>query len=120
MLLSSVSSVIMGSNSNMDFETRVNNLTELVKRLTVTLNNSGILNNPRPSFNDKSLNVDVLDFEGTSGNPDDYINWENSLERYYEFKETPEDQRYKLAKVGQVGNHLVGGCANTKKKGGKV
>lgn len=77
---------------NMDVETRLTNLTELVEQLSLTLNNAGLLNNPRPNpgFNDRFLNVDVPNIEGTP---------KNSLERYFDFKETPEDQRYKLAKV---------------------
>lgn len=86
----------------MDAETKVNNLTDLVGKLTLALNNSGVLNNPKPTTHDRTLNIDVPDFGGTTSNPDDYIEWENSIERYFEFKETPEDQRFRLAKVKLV------------------
>ena len=43
--------------------------------------------------------MDVSDFGGTTHNPEDYLEWEAGLERYFEFKETSEEQQYKLAKI---------------------
>ena len=60
---------------NMDVETWLSNLTELVEKLSLTLSNVGALATPdlNLSPNDRLLNLDVLDFEGTTGSPDDYI-----------------------------------------------
>ena len=86
---------------NIDNETRLKNFTKMVEQLSLTLNNSGILNQPKPnhSVSDRFLKVNVPDFEGTTSNLEDYVEQENSLERYFEFKETPDDQRFMLAKV---------------------
>ena len=46
---------------------------------------------------DKTLRLDVSEFGGTTRNPEDYLEWEAGLERYFEFKETSEEQQYKLA-----------------------
>ncbi|XP_057548078.1 uncharacterized protein LOC130826513 [Amaranthus tricolor] len=48
---------------------------------------------------DKTLRLDVSDFGGTTHNPEDYLEWEAGLERYFEFKETSKEQQYKLAKI---------------------
>lgn len=48
---------------------------------------------------DKTLRIDVAEFGGTSHNPEDYLEWEAWLERYFEFKETPEVQQYKVARI---------------------
>ena len=55
-------------------------------------------NNERTT-EDKTLRLDVSDFGGTTHNPEDYLEWEAGLERYFEFKETSEEQQYKLAKI---------------------
>lgn len=91
----------MESPKIIDMETKINNLSELVEQLALSLNNTGILNQPKPSAvsTDRFLNVDVPDFEGTTGSPDDYVEWENSLERYFDYKETPIDQRFRIPKV---------------------
>lgn len=31
--------------------------------------------------------------------PEEYLDWETSLENYFEYKETPEDKQFKMAKV---------------------
>jgi hypothetical protein len=48
---------------------------------------------------DRSLRVEVNEFTGQSLNPEEYLDWETSLENYFEFKETPEDKQFKVAKV---------------------
>ena len=48
---------------------------------------------------DKNLRVDVAEFTGQSLNPEDYIDWETSLESYFECKDTPEDKQCRMAKV---------------------
>ena len=48
---------------------------------------------------DRTMKIDVTEFGGTTHNPEDYMEWEAELERYFEFKDTPEEQKYKLAKI---------------------
>ena len=43
--------------------------------------------------------MDVHDFDGTSHDPETYIEWEKGVERYFEYKDTHLDQKYKIAKV---------------------
>ena len=45
------------------------------------------------------MRIDVSEFGGTTHNPEEYLDWEAKLERYFEFKDTLEDQKYKLAKI---------------------
>ena len=47
----------------------------------------------------KTLRLDVADFGGTTHDPEDYLEWEAGLERYFEFNKTSEKQQYKLAKI---------------------
>ncbi|XP_057522661.1 uncharacterized protein LOC130802668 [Amaranthus tricolor] len=47
----------------------------------------------------KTLRLDVANFGGTTYDPEDYLEWEAGLERYFEFNETSEKQQYKLAKI---------------------
>ncbi|CAO2837812.1 unnamed protein product [Amaranthus hypochondriacus] len=51
------------------------------------------------NYEDRSLRVDVAEFTRQSLNPEDYIDWESSLESYFEYRETPDDKQYKMAKV---------------------
>ena len=53
----------------------------------------------RRVLEDRTMRVDVLDFDGVSNNPEDYIDWEDSLERYFNFKDTLDEHKYKIAKV---------------------
>ena len=48
---------------------------------------------------DKSLRIDVSEFTGQALNPEKYLDWEGSLEGYFEYKDTPLDKQYKIAKV---------------------
>ncbi|XP_057530723.1 uncharacterized protein LOC130809106 [Amaranthus tricolor] len=48
---------------------------------------------------DKTMRVDLHEFDGTSHDPEVYIEWEKGVERYFEFKETHPNQQYKIAKV---------------------
>lgn len=41
----------------------------------------------------------MADFDGQSLNLEEYIGWETSLERFFEYKDTPVDREYKMAKV---------------------
>ena len=53
-----------------------------------------LAHNHERTTEDKNLRLDVSEFGGTTHNPENYLEWEAGLERYFEFKETPEDQRY--------------------------
>ena len=63
----------------------------------------GVFNQERVDQNgnieDRSLRVDVAEFTRQSLNPEGYIDWKASLESYFEYKDTPEDKQYKMAKV---------------------
>ena len=48
---------------------------------------------------DRSLKVDVAEFSGQSLKPEDYIDWETSLDNFFEFRDTPLDKQFKMAKV---------------------
>ena len=48
---------------------------------------------------DKTMRVDVHEFDCTSHDPEVYIEWEKGVERYFEFKDTHPDHQYKIAKV---------------------
>ena len=54
---------------------------------------------PQNHHEDRLLKVDIKDFDGHSHNPEDYLEWESSLERYFEFMETPPEKQYRIAKM---------------------
>ena len=43
--------------------------------------------------------MDMAEFTGQSLNPKEYIDWESSIENYFEYRHTPEDKQFKMAKV---------------------
>ena len=45
------------------------------------------------------MRVDVHEFDGTSHDPEEYIEWEEGVERYFEYKDTHPEHQYKIAKV---------------------
>ena len=54
---------------------------------------------PPPRREDRSFKLDVPAFDGTF-NPKMYLEWEKSLERYFEYKDIQEEfQKYNIAKV---------------------
>ena len=63
----------------------------------------GILDQNRAHQNrtneDRSLRVDVAEFTGQSLNPEEYIDWDSNIENYFEYRDTPIDRQYKMAKV---------------------
>ena len=61
---------------------------------------------------DRLLKVDIKDFDGHSHNPEDYLEWESSLERYFEYMETPPEKQYRIAKMSSLNLLLYGlkGC----------
>ena len=48
---------------------------------------------------DKTIRIDVHEFDGTTHDPEVYIEWEKGVERYFEFKDTHPEHQYKIAKV---------------------
>ncbi|XP_057545741.1 uncharacterized protein LOC130824739 [Amaranthus tricolor] len=51
---------------------------------------------------DKTVRIDVHEFDGTTHDPEVYIEWEKGVERYFEFKDTHPEHQYKIAKVKLV------------------
>lgn len=91
----------------MNTDDKIEALTAMVLRLTQTVADLQIpnQNNEQPTVNeprtleDKTLRLDIPDFSGVIQNPEDYLEWEASLERYFEYKDTSEEQQYKIAKM---------------------
>lgn len=93
-------------------EGRFEALEETVQRLVQNLANVGLFNNDPPERHplvhqprtqeDKNLRIDVLDFDGLSHEPEYYLDWESRIDQYFEFKDTPPDQQYKLARVKMI------------------
>jgi retrotransposon gag protein len=82
---------------------------DTVQRITQMLTEAGLLkpegvNNQEGIQNmknqeDRFLRVDVGEFDGQSLNPEDSIEWEKGLERFFDYRETPAASQYKMAKV---------------------
>ena len=78
----------------------IQQLAQTMNRMQVDLQERGIpMHNHERNTEDKTLRLDVSDFGGTTHNPEDYLEWEAGMERYFEFKGTSEEQQYKLAKI---------------------
>ena len=55
--------------------------------------------NIKATREDKTIRVDIHEFDGTSHDPEVYIEWEKGVERYFELRETHPAHQYKVAKV---------------------
>ena len=55
--------------------------------------------NVERSIEDNTFRIHIAEFGGTSHNPEDYLEWEAGIERYFELKETPKAQQYQLARI---------------------
>ena len=56
--------------------------------------------NPIPrNHEDRTIRINLDEFVGLTHDPEVYIEWESSLDRYFEFKETPPERQYQLAKI---------------------
>ena len=53
------------------------------------------------------MKVDVPEFDGLSHDPAKYLEWEGRLEQYFEFRETPLDHQFKIAKVKLIKSAAV-------------
>ena len=51
--------------------------------------------------------VEIPEFDGVSLNPEDYIERKNTIDRYFEYKETPTDQSCIMVSSNQVCCYLV-------------
>ncbi|XP_057522558.1 uncharacterized protein LOC130802561 [Amaranthus tricolor] len=54
---------------------------------------------PNNDQEDKMLRIDMKEFDRQSSNPEDYIEWEASMERYFEYRGTTPEGQYKVAKM---------------------
>ena len=54
--------------------------------------------NPRP-YEDRTIKIDISYFDGLTHDPERYLDWESRMDQYFEFKGTPPDQQFKVAKV---------------------
>ena len=87
-------------------EERLNKFTALVEQLVLHAHNTGstpTAHTPQQvepkGLDDKTMRVDVMDFDGISNNPEDYIDWEDSRDRYFDFNDALDEHKYKIAKV---------------------
>ena len=53
------------------------------------------------------MKIDIPKFDGLTYDPAKYLEWESRMEQYYEFRETPLDQQYKIAKVKLIKSAAV-------------
>ena len=91
-------------------DARIKNVEESLRQITQALTNVGLIPTDRPTAytnlhftprnqEDRTLRIDIAKFDGLSQDPEVYIEWKSSLDRYFEFKETPLDRQYKLSKI---------------------
>lgn len=80
-----------------------------MQAIAQTLANAGLGNNERlpqiqPNLmprnkEDRTMRIEINDFDGQTTDLAVYLEWEASLERYFEYKDTPPERQYKLAKI---------------------
>ena len=61
-------------------------------------NTQGLRHQDDDRKHDLGIKIDVKDFEGFSHDPESYLDQEKGLERFFDFKETSEEKRFKIAK----------------------
>jgi hypothetical protein len=76
-----------------------------VQAIAQTLANAGLGNNerlpqlqPNPmprNQEERTIRIEIHDFDGQTTDPGVYLEWEASLERYFEYKDTPPERQYK-------------------------
>ncbi|XP_057543336.1 uncharacterized protein LOC130821562 [Amaranthus tricolor] len=91
---------------DMTMEERFGILEENMRLVMQTLNQLRIDSQqdrtPNPNlrpYEDRTVKIDIPEFDGHSYDPGKYLEWEDRMDNYFEFKNTPPDQQYKLAKV---------------------
>ena len=78
----------------------IQQLTQTVAKLAMNQQGRGIpVYQHERNTEDRTIRIDVPKFGGMNHNPEEYLDWEAELERYFEFRETPAEQKYKLAKI---------------------
>ena len=78
-------------------------------------------NDPKPARDeDQNLKFDVGEFTGTN-DVDAYIEWEDALERYFEYKETSEARKVKIAvaKLSKYASIWYNGIKKAREREGK-
>ena len=80
----------------MNTEEKIDALATMVRQLTQTVAELKVQNRENTQTSEKTLDdktqrVDIPEFDGRSINPDVYLDWEASIERYFEYKETQEE-----------------------------
>ena len=82
-----------------------------MRRLMIHLGLDNQANRPQnPNFRpyeDRTMKIDLPEFDGLSYDPAKYLEWEGRMEQYFEFKDTPLDQQYKIAKVKLIKSAAV-------------
>ena len=84
-------------------EARIETIEETLHRLVqhITQNERG--NQPRQPHHphddqeDRMIRFDIKDFDGHSSNPEEYLEWEANMDRYFEYRETTHERQYKIA-----------------------
>lgn len=77
----------------MDMEERLDVLTNLAQQLALAMannvrqNDGRVVQEPRPT-EDKTIRIELPDFDWHSQNPQDYTDWEANIARYFEYKNT--------------------------------
>ena len=86
-----------------DHEERFGMLEDGMRRLMIHLgldNQTDKPQNPNPRpYDDRAIKIDIPDFDGLNHDPEHYFDWESRMDQYFEFKGTPPDQQFKVAKV---------------------
>ena len=80
-------------------EENMHNMMQAINRLGI---NNQVERTPNPNlrpYKDRTMKIDIPEFDGYSYDLAKYLEWENRMDQYFEFKDTPPDQQYKLAKV---------------------
>ena len=78
----------------------IQQLTQTVAKLVMNQPGGGVpIHQHDRNTKDRTIRIDVPEFGGMHHNPEEYLDWEAELERYFEFRETPAAQKYKLAKI---------------------
>lgn len=88
-------------------EEKLEVLTNLVQQLAMKVANNtgnhGERQHQHPQNNraieDKTLRIDLPEFDGHPQDPEVYLDGEANLERYFDFKDTPPEHQFKLAKI---------------------
>ncbi|XP_057545740.1 uncharacterized protein LOC130824737 [Amaranthus tricolor] len=91
----------------MNLEEKFSALVTMVEQLSMSVNElketrtqtQQLNSNNEPAKEDKSMRIDVREFDGTSHEPETYVEWEKGVERYFEYMDTHPGQQYKIAKA---------------------